>query len=102
MTSVRSPAFASRSLSLGLHPVSTLDASQQVDHLIAQATAAEEAGFDGVTVSEHHAGFPGYLPQPLLATHWLLGATRRIWSGPAPTLLGLRTVGLRRSGPAVR
>jgi alkanesulfonate monooxygenase SsuD/methylene tetrahydromethanopterin reductase-like flavin-dependent oxidoreductase (luciferase family) len=87
--------FAPGSISLGVHPVSSaLGAPQQVDHLIAQAVAAELAGFDGVTVSEHHAGFPGYLPQPLLATNWLLGATRHTWGAPAPTLLGLRSAQL--------
>jgi alkanesulfonate monooxygenase SsuD/methylene tetrahydromethanopterin reductase-like flavin-dependent oxidoreductase (luciferase family) len=86
-----SEAFGRASISLGVHPHHLLDAFEQADHLAAQAVAAEDAGFDGVTVSEHHVGFPGYLPQPLLAVNWLLGATSRVWAAPAPTLLGLRS-----------
>lgn len=57
---------------------------------MAAGVAAEDAGFDGVTVSEHHAGFPGYLGQPVLVANWILAATKRVWAGPNPTLLGLR------------
>lgn len=90
----RAAPFAPASVSLGLHPVSDLPARDQVDALIAQAVTAEGASFDGVTLSEHHAGLPGYLPQPLLASNWLLSATDRIWSGPAPILLSLRNAEL--------
>lgn len=45
-------------------------------------------------MSEHHAGFPSYFPQPLLAVNWVLGATARVWSAPAPLLLGLRNPAL--------
>ena len=38
----------------------------------AEAQLAEEVGYDGVMVSEHHAGFPGYLPNPLQAQRVLL------------------------------
>jgi alkanesulfonate monooxygenase SsuD/methylene tetrahydromethanopterin reductase-like flavin-dependent oxidoreductase (luciferase family) len=86
-----SEAFGPGSISLGVHPHYVLDAVRQAEHLVAQAVTAENAGFDGVTVSEHHAGFPGYLPQPLLAANWLLAATDRVWGAPAPTLLSLRS-----------
>jgi alkanesulfonate monooxygenase SsuD/methylene tetrahydromethanopterin reductase-like flavin-dependent oxidoreductase (luciferase family) len=82
--------FAQGSVSLGLHPQTHLDATDQLSLLVDQALEAERAGFDGVTLSEHHAGFPSYLPQPLLVCGWLLHATSHVWSGPAPTLLGLR------------
>jgi alkanesulfonate monooxygenase SsuD/methylene tetrahydromethanopterin reductase-like flavin-dependent oxidoreductase (luciferase family) len=82
--------FAPGSVSLGLHPLSRHDARAQAAELLGQAAAAEAAGFDGVTLSEHHAGFPGYMPQPLLAVQWILEATTSVWSGPAPTILGLR------------
>ncbi len=64
------------------------------DRLVAQAAIAEEVGFDGATISEHHAGFPGYLANPLLAASWVLEATGRIWSGPLPLLLPLRNAAL--------
>ena len=82
--------FAAGSVSLGLHPDTSLDAAGQVELLLSQARAAEAAGFDGVTLSEHHANFPSYLPQPLLACGWLLEATERMWAAPTPLLLGLR------------
>ena len=92
MTTTATPAtpFAPGSVSLGLHPDTTLDAGGQVELLLAQARAAEAAGFDGVTLSEHHANFPCYLPQPLLACGWVLAATERVWAAPTPLLLGLR------------
>jgi alkanesulfonate monooxygenase SsuD/methylene tetrahydromethanopterin reductase-like flavin-dependent oxidoreductase (luciferase family) len=83
--------FAVGSVSLGLHPATELDAGAQVTRLIAEARLAERAGFDGVTLSEHHGGFPSYLPQPLLAAGWILDATEHVWAAPAPVLLGLRS-----------
>jgi alkanesulfonate monooxygenase SsuD/methylene tetrahydromethanopterin reductase-like flavin-dependent oxidoreductase (luciferase family) len=82
--------FATGSVSCGLHPLAG-NAVEQAEMLVAQAQAAERAGFDGVTLSEHHGGFPGYMGQPLLASTWILAATARIWSGPAPYLLGVRS-----------
>ncbi len=43
--------------------------------------------------SEHHGGFPNYLPNPLLAATWALDATDRMWAAPCPLLLPLRPVG---------
>lgn len=86
--------FGPGSISLGLHPHAGEAAPTQANQLVREAIAAEAAGFDGVTVSEHHVGFPGYMPQPLLAANWLLAATERIWAGPNPTLLGLRNMPL--------
>jgi alkanesulfonate monooxygenase SsuD/methylene tetrahydromethanopterin reductase-like flavin-dependent oxidoreductase (luciferase family) len=82
--------FGPRSISVGLHALDGLSAADQAETLVEQARAAEAAGFDGVTLSEHHGGFPGYMGQPLLACTWILAATERIWSGPAPYLLNLR------------
>ena len=48
------------------------DANARIDDLLSQARAAEAAGFDGVCVSEHHLGFPGYFPNPLQAVSWIL------------------------------
>lgn len=69
-------------------------ADARIDDLLNQARAAEAAGFDGVCVSEHHLGFPGYFPSPLQAVSWILESTERIWAGPAPMLVLLRPVAL--------
>jgi alkanesulfonate monooxygenase SsuD/methylene tetrahydromethanopterin reductase-like flavin-dependent oxidoreductase (luciferase family) len=82
--------FGPRSISVGLHALDGVTAAEQAALLVEQAQTAEAAGFDGVTLSEHHGGFPGYMGQPLLACNWILAATERIWSGPAPYLLNLR------------
>lgn len=81
--------FASGSVCLGMHthegPVDRVVAS-----LRGQARAAEAAGFDGVTLSEHHAGFRGYLPNPVQWCAILLGELRECWMAACPTLLPLR------------
>lgn len=69
------------------HPLAP---DQLVAEMRAQARVAEAAGFDGVMTSEHHGGFPGYLPNPLLAATWALDATERLWAAPCPLLLPLR------------
>jgi alkanesulfonate monooxygenase SsuD/methylene tetrahydromethanopterin reductase-like flavin-dependent oxidoreductase (luciferase family) len=86
--------FAPGSVSLGLHTIERRDARGQAEAIVAQAQAAEAAGFAGVTLSEHHGSFPGYLGQPLLAATWILAETATIWAGPAPYLLGLRNPAL--------
>jgi alkanesulfonate monooxygenase SsuD/methylene tetrahydromethanopterin reductase-like flavin-dependent oxidoreductase (luciferase family) len=58
---------------------------------VEQSQIAEDAGFDGVTISEHHAGLFEYVPNPLMAATWILGATRRIWAAPCPLLLAIRS-----------
>jgi alkanesulfonate monooxygenase SsuD/methylene tetrahydromethanopterin reductase-like flavin-dependent oxidoreductase (luciferase family) len=58
--------------------------------MLEQAALAEAAGFDGVTVSEHHAGFPTYLPSPLLTLAWLLERMERAWAAACPMLLAAR------------
>jgi alkanesulfonate monooxygenase SsuD/methylene tetrahydromethanopterin reductase-like flavin-dependent oxidoreductase (luciferase family) len=69
-----------------------LPPAEVVADLQAQARAAEAAGFDGCMTSEHHGGFPNYLPNPLLAATWLLEATTAIWAAPCPLVLPLRPV----------
>lgn len=69
------------------HP---LPRDQIVTEMRHQAQVAEAAGFDGIMTSEHHGGFPGYLPNPLLAATWLLDATERLWAAACPLLLPLR------------
>jgi alkanesulfonate monooxygenase SsuD/methylene tetrahydromethanopterin reductase-like flavin-dependent oxidoreductase (luciferase family) len=58
--------------------------------LVSQGRTALDHGFDGVTVSEHHAGFRGYIPTPTLAAARILGTTEQGWAAPCPILLPLR------------
>ena len=81
--------FGRRSVSLGLY-AQGLPAEEMVRHLLEQARTADAAGFDGVTVSEHHAAFPGYFPDPVQAASWLLSAVERAWGAACPVLLPLR------------
>lgn len=81
--------LADGSISLRLYP-HDLPPVQLVAEVGAQAALAEQAGFDGVMLSEHHGGFPNYLPNPLLASTWALEATESIWAAACPQLLALR------------
>jgi alkanesulfonate monooxygenase SsuD/methylene tetrahydromethanopterin reductase-like flavin-dependent oxidoreductase (luciferase family) len=71
-----------------------LDAPALVEELRTQAVLAVAHGFDGVMTSEHHAGFPGYLPNPLQLAGFLLDAMPTGWAAPCPLLLPLRPVAL--------
>src|SRR5919206_4125123 len=82
--------FAPGSVSLRLYPHNELSATAIVDELRAQAAVAEEHGFDGVMTSEHHGGFPRYLPNPLQVAGWLLEGMASGWAAPCPLLLPLR------------
>ncbi|GMU78948.1 MAG: hypothetical protein AMXMBFR46_17410 [Acidimicrobiia bacterium] len=86
--------FAPGSVSLRLYPHNELAADAVVGELRAQARLGEAAGFSGLMVSEHHGGFPGYLPNPIQAAGFLLDATERIWAAPCPLLLPLRPAAL--------
>jgi alkanesulfonate monooxygenase SsuD/methylene tetrahydromethanopterin reductase-like flavin-dependent oxidoreductase (luciferase family) len=68
-----------------------LDAAAAFAELRRQATRVVELGFDGVALSEHHAGFPGYLPNPLQAMGLLLAGMPRGWVGAIPLILPLRS-----------
>ena len=84
-------AFAPGSISLRVYPAD-LSPADVVADIRTQGRLAEAGGFDGCMTSEHHGGFPNYLPNPLLAATWLLDATERIWAGPCPMVLPLRPV----------
>ena len=71
-----------------------LPVAQIVDEMLHDARAADAGGFDGVLVSEHHAGLPGYVPNPLQLVGWALGETARVWGAPCPLLLPLRPTGI--------
>jgi alkanesulfonate monooxygenase SsuD/methylene tetrahydromethanopterin reductase-like flavin-dependent oxidoreductase (luciferase family) len=85
--------FLPGSVSVGLYANGS-SAAEQVGSLLMFARGAESAGFDGISVSEHHAGFPGYVPSPILVASWLLGESSRVWVGACPVLLPLRSAGL--------
>lgn len=81
--------LAPGSVSLRLYPCPGTP-EDQIDELRHEVRLAEEVGYDGVMVSEHHAGFPGYLPNPAQLAGFLLAATGRIWVSPCPLLLPLK------------
>jgi alkanesulfonate monooxygenase SsuD/methylene tetrahydromethanopterin reductase-like flavin-dependent oxidoreductase (luciferase family) len=65
-----------------------------VDEMLAQGAVGRAAGFDGVMVSEHHAGFGGYIPNPMQMAGFLLGAMDSGWAAACPLLLPLRPAAL--------
>jgi len=82
--------FAPGSVSLRLYPHNDLPATEVVAELCHQAELAIGAGFDGIMTSEHHGGFPGYLPNPLQMTGFVLAQCRSGWAAACPLLLPLR------------
>ncbi len=85
------------SVSLRLYPHSVAqvgDAAGIVEELRTQAALGRAAGFDGVMTSEHHAGFAGYLPNPLQTAGFLLDAMDGGWAAACPLLLPLRPAAL--------
>ena len=67
---------------------------EQVELIRHQAEVAVSAGYDGVMVSEHHANFPGYLPNPIQLAGFLLAAMPKGWAAPCPLLLPMRPYAL--------
>ncbi|MEM7287580.1 MAG: LLM class flavin-dependent oxidoreductase [Actinomycetota bacterium] len=84
-----SAPLATGSISLRLYPCPGTP-EDQIEELRQEARLAEAVGYDGVMVSEHHAGFPGYLPNPTQLAGFLLAATGHIWVAPCPLLLPLK------------
>jgi alkanesulfonate monooxygenase SsuD/methylene tetrahydromethanopterin reductase-like flavin-dependent oxidoreductase (luciferase family) len=80
------PPLAAGSVSLRLYP-HDVAAVEQIRLLRAQARLGVEAGYDGVMVSEHHADFPGYVPNPVQVAGFLLDAMPSGWAAPSPLLL---------------
>ncbi len=81
------------SVSLRIYP-HDLPAAEQIALARRQAVLGAEAGFDGVMVSEHHADFPGYLPNPTQLAGFLLDAMPRGWAAPCPLLLPMKPYAL--------
>jgi alkanesulfonate monooxygenase SsuD/methylene tetrahydromethanopterin reductase-like flavin-dependent oxidoreductase (luciferase family) len=88
-----SAPLAIGSISLRLYP-HDLGAVDQVRLLREQARLGMEAGYDGVMVSEHHADFPGYLPNPTQVAGLLLDAMPSGWAAACPLLLPMKPYAL--------
>jgi alkanesulfonate monooxygenase SsuD/methylene tetrahydromethanopterin reductase-like flavin-dependent oxidoreductase (luciferase family) len=86
--------FAPGGVSLRLYPHNELPADGIVSTFLTQAATASAAGFDGIMTSEHHAGFAGYLPNPIQAAGWALDVMPSGWAAAAPLLLPLRPAAL--------
>ena len=82
--------FSAGSVSVRLYPHNDLAASEVVAELCGQAGLAMDSGFAGVMTSEHHGGFPGYLPNPLQMTAFILDGCPSGWAAACPLLLPLR------------
>jgi alkanesulfonate monooxygenase SsuD/methylene tetrahydromethanopterin reductase-like flavin-dependent oxidoreductase (luciferase family) len=83
------PPFTDGSVSVGLSAIGKT-AAEIVTRLVADANIAVASGFDGVTLSEHHGGFPHYVSSPLTVAAGLLGRMPRGWAAAAPAILPLR------------
>jgi alkanesulfonate monooxygenase SsuD/methylene tetrahydromethanopterin reductase-like flavin-dependent oxidoreductase (luciferase family) len=90
---VTATPLAIGSVSLRLYPHDR-PAAEQLDLVRMQAQLAVDAGFDGVMVSEHHADFPGYLPNPIQMSGFLLAAMSHGWAAPCPLLLPMQPYAL--------
>jgi alkanesulfonate monooxygenase SsuD/methylene tetrahydromethanopterin reductase-like flavin-dependent oxidoreductase (luciferase family) len=89
-----SAPFEPRSVSLRLYPHNELPATEVVAEFCAQAALALSHGFDGIMTSEHHGGFPGYLPNPLQMATFVLEENPAGWAAACPLLLPLRATGM--------
>jgi alkanesulfonate monooxygenase SsuD/methylene tetrahydromethanopterin reductase-like flavin-dependent oxidoreductase (luciferase family) len=65
-----------------------------VAELCAQAALALAHGFDGIMTSEHHGGFPGYLPNPFQIATFVLEESAIGWAAPCLLLLPLRATAM--------
>ena len=93
MTDSTAPPLAKGSVSLRLYPHDG-PAAEQLDEVRFLARRAVEVGYDGVMVSEHHAGFPGYFPNPQQMAGFLLAAMPSGWAAPCPLLLPMKPCAL--------
>ena len=93
MAARTAPPLAKGSVSLRLYPHDG-PAAEQLDEVRYLARRAIEVGYDGVMVSEHHAGFPGYFPSPQQMAGFLLAAMPFGWAAPCPLLLPMKPYAL--------
>lgn len=83
--------FADGSVSVNLYTYDDLTPTARASAVVDDALVVEDAGFDGVTVSEHHGGTPGYFPSPLSVATWILEQTERVFVGAMPIVTPLRS-----------
>ncbi|HEY4887380.1 MAG TPA: LLM class flavin-dependent oxidoreductase [Candidatus Dormibacteraeota bacterium] len=89
----RPKPYAAGGISVGIHAEAATP-REVIEDLIEQARIADQAGYDGVSVSEHHGGFGGYVPSPLQVVGWVLSSMSRSWAATGPLLLSLRNPAL--------
>ena len=89
MRPISAPPFCPGTTSLGLY-TNPAAPGVMLDRLFAQAAAASLVGLAGVTISEHHGGFPGYVPNPVQLAGWMLDRVPTVWCAACPLLLTLR------------
>jgi alkanesulfonate monooxygenase SsuD/methylene tetrahydromethanopterin reductase-like flavin-dependent oxidoreductase (luciferase family) len=88
---VASSPFSAGSVSFKPYLHDELPIADRLTEVMGQAVLADEVGFDGFVLSEHHARvLPGYQPIPTTVIGWVLARTNSIWGAPCPTLLLLR------------
>ena len=93
MTAHTAAPLAKGSVSLRLYPHDG-PAAEQLDEVRFLARRAVQVGYDGIMVSEHHAGFPGYFPNPQQMAGFLLAAMPAGWAAPCPLLLPMKPYAL--------
>jgi alkanesulfonate monooxygenase SsuD/methylene tetrahydromethanopterin reductase-like flavin-dependent oxidoreductase (luciferase family) len=81
--------FAPGTVSIGLY-LPAVDPSAVASTLRDHARRAAAAGFDGVSVAEHH-GQDGYVPNPILVATHLASVVGDRWVAAAPLLATLRS-----------
>jgi alkanesulfonate monooxygenase SsuD/methylene tetrahydromethanopterin reductase-like flavin-dependent oxidoreductase (luciferase family) len=84
--------FAPGSIFTVLNLQHELGPVEAVRKVRSQARRAIELGFNGVALSEHHAGFAGYHPQPLQMAGLLLAELPNGWAAPLPLVLPMRSL----------
>jgi alkanesulfonate monooxygenase SsuD/methylene tetrahydromethanopterin reductase-like flavin-dependent oxidoreductase (luciferase family) len=88
---VEAVPFAAGSVAIKPYLHDELPVEDRLSELFRQAALIDQAGFDGLVLSEHHANvMPGYQPVPTSVIGWILARTSRLWAAPCPTLLLLR------------
>jgi alkanesulfonate monooxygenase SsuD/methylene tetrahydromethanopterin reductase-like flavin-dependent oxidoreductase (luciferase family) len=95
LTVVAAPTVAATTplridLFLAAGQLGDLDAAAALRACTAYAVAAEEAGFDGVWLAEHHFISYGVCPSAVALGAYLLGRTRNITIGTAAAILSNR------------
>ena len=68
-------------------PFTTVTHAQQYQEMVAMVKWADERGFSGATVSEHHGTDDGFMSSPILIAGAILAATRAMTCGISALLV---------------